>query len=615
MGSHNNSSHQKIGIDLLPLATAILNGEILVDYNQLFANLFHTNNIDYRNKSIKEVNLFQNNANFQKFIESINYAVSLKDFELKLWNNTPVFATTSVFNDNSLNFIILSLSKVEISPDNFKQILLGDKSYIKQILDSFESIICIRDKNGIIQLCNRGFEKLFGKNCEEIYGKSIFQLFPSEKEIDFLTQSDKELLEGTKNYIHLHHKYVDHIGKEHYLELTKTLIKIENSEYILTSAYDLTEFDFLRQLYEESSTLYKALIENAFDAIYLMKGRHYVYVNPRFCELTGYTFEELTDKNFDFNILIPEESKKYLEERYQARLQGKEIPNTYELQLLNKSGNRVYVEVSTVSVGKPGEVVVMGIMRDITQRKLYEQQLIEQQEQLKELNAAKDKFFNIIAHDLRAPISGLITLTQTLIQNGEMLTPDESKLLLQDLLEYSNQSLNLLENLLQWSRSQTKTIQFNPELVDLWEVAEAAKLINEPYARQKGISIINQIELQSFSSLDRNMINTIIRNLISNAVKYTEDGGKITISLEDLGDIWEIQVSDTGIGMTEEQISKLFKLGETQTSPGTRNEKGSGLGLLLVKEFVEKNGGTISVSSQKGKGTTFFIKLTKAQSI
>lgn len=603
----------KIGIEHLPLPTVLLSGETIVDYNFHFKNLFPMNNNEYKGKSIKEIKLLQINHNFNKLIESIHRKAELNDFELKLWNNTPVFATTSFFEEDSTIYTLLSLSKVTISVEDFKQIILGNRNHLKQILDSFQSYICIVDRNKVVQLCNQGFETLFNKSSEEIIGKSLFELFPSQNDINLLIEGDDELFAGTTNKIHLRFKFIDPRKKEHFLEITKTKVDFNNSEYIVHTGYDTTELDFFRQFYEESSALYKALIENTFDAIYLMRGRRYVWVNPRFCELTGYTSEELTNENFDFEILIPEETKKILEERYQARLAGKEIPNTYELQLLHKSGKRVFVEVSTVSVGKPNEVVVMGIIRDITQRKQYELKLLEQQERLRQINTAKDKLFNIIAHDLRSPISGLITLTQTLIHNSDLLTPEELKELLQELLDFSNQSLNLLENLLQWARTQTGTIQFNPEIVDLWETSEAARLISLPYAQQKEISIKNYVEQGCYTFGDKNMLNTILRNLVSNAVKFTQRGGEISISIQDLGNNWQILVSDTGVGMSQEQLSRLFKLGETQTTLGTNNEKGSGLGLLLVKELTEKNGGTISVESKEGIGTTFKITIPKIE--
>jgi PAS domain S-box-containing protein len=464
-------------------------------------------------------------------------------------------------------------------------------------------------------LCNNSFARFVGLSQEEIVGKNIAEILSSEELVKKHRDTDIELFDKKKEQIHFHVQVSDKEGKIHYLEVTKFLLNIAGEEYVFCISLDTSELDYIRQLYEKSSTLYRALIENAFDAIYLMKGRHYEYVNPRFCELTGYTYEELTAPDFDFEVLISEESKKYLEERYRARLEGKEIPNQYEVQLVHKTGKKVYVEVSTVSVGELGEVVVMGIMRDITLRKMYEQQLKESEEKLRELNYAKDRFFNIIAHDLRTPISGLISMTKALIENSELLSPDETKELLKELLEFANQSYNLLENLLQWARSQTGTIQFNPENTDLYEVALASKVLTDPNAKQKNITVSNLVEPGSYSFVDRNMITTVVRNLLSNAVKFTNPGGEITISLKDLGEEYELSIADTGVGMSEEKQKKLFKIGENVSTPGTSGEKGSGLGLILCKEFVEKNGGSIRVESEVGKGTKFIITLPKSKQI
>ncbi|MCX7880858.1 MAG: PAS domain-containing sensor histidine kinase, partial [Ignavibacteria bacterium] len=326
---------------------------------------------------------------------------------------------------------------------------------------------------------------------------------------------------------------------------------------------------------------------------------------------TGYSEAELTSENFDFEVLIPEESRKYLEWRYKMRLEGKNIPSQYELELLHKSGSRVYVEVSTVSVGMPGEVVVMGIMRDITDRKKFEIELQKSEERLKELNAAKDKFFNILAHDLRAPISGLISITKALLESYETLAQEDIKVFLSNLLTHTQQTYNLLENLLQWAKTQTGTIYFHPEIIDLYEIALAAKLVHEQNAKQKNIQIKNNVPANSFSYIDLNMISTAVRNLLSNAIKFTHPGGEISIDLVDKVDSYELIVTDTGVGMTEEQLNKLFDMGENVSTDGTMQEKGSGLGLILAKEFIEKNNGSIRVESTLGKGSKFILTLPK----
>ncbi|MEJ5287062.1 MAG: PAS domain S-box protein [Bacteroidota bacterium] len=606
-------SNYLIDINVLPTPSLILEGLVVLGFNPALNNLLKEDNKIEVGKSIVEQKLFKETQSLKEFLAILEQKSEIEDYPLYLWNGTPIFVTARTFQADGSTLTLLTLTRFALSENLPIEFVFGNVKYFKNVLDKFDFWITIKDRNSKIVLCNQSFENFIGLPTTQILGKDLESLFGPNEFVRLQKETDEELFSGKKDQIHFHAQISDKEGKIHYLEVTKFLINFGGEKYVFCISIDTSELDYIRQLYEESSTLYRALIENAFDAIYLMKGRRYQYVNPRFCELTGYTFEELTSPDFDFEVLVSDESKRYLEERYRARLEGKEIPNQYELQLVHKSGKKVYVEVSTVSVGKPGEVVVMGIMRDITQRKQYEQQLKESEERLKELNFAKDKFFNIIAHDLRAPISGLISMTKMLIENSEILSPDGMRELLVDLLEFANQSYNLLENLLQWARTQTGTIPFNPEDTDLFEIALASKLLNEPNAKQKNIVISNNVPPQSFSFVDRNMITTIVRNLVSNAIKFTNPGGEIRINLIDKGDNFELSVSDTGVGMSKEQMDKLFKVGENVSTLGTSGEKGSGFGLILCKEFVEKNGGTIRVESELGKGTTFYVTLPKAK--
>lgn len=603
---------QDFEIEIYPNPTVALENGVVIDCNKKFLELLPSSHSNPMQKHLKSIGIFLGSQIPDELFQKLEHSEQFSNLEVKLWNNSTYFVSVSYFKLKGKAISALSFNKFTLPSKYATPVIWGHGTLLKEMFDNFSSWVCIRDRNGTIVLCNKGFERFIGKPYEEIVGKHLTEILYSKEEASFLLEPDKKLFEGKETQLHFHHKFIDSKGNPHYLEITRALINIDGQDYVLCASIDTTELDSLRELYEEKTTLYKTLIENAFDAIYLMKGRRYVYVNPRFCELTGYTFEELTAESFDFGVLIPEESKKYLEERYQARLEGKEIPNQYELQLLHKDGRKVYVEVSTVSVGKPGEVVVMGIMRDITQRKEYESQLRQSESQLKELNFAKDKFFNIIAHDLRTPISGLISMNKALIENHEVLSPQETYELLTEILDYANQSFNLLENLLQWSRTQTGSIPFKPELCDIFEITQASKIINEPNAKRKQINIENLVPQGSYSLLDRNMITAVFRNLMSNAVKYTNPGGKIQISLKENGNTYEIAVSDNGVGMSELQIARLFKIGEYVSTIGTGNEKGSGLGLILCKEFVEKNQGSLNVQSELGKGSTFVVTLPKA---
>ncbi len=600
-----------IDVDLLPIPSVIISDLIVLKYNFEFCKLLPPDFDNVADKKIDEVKLFKDNLKTKEFYQILKSGTEVTDFPLSLWNGTPIFATTRAFKQNGSYYLLITLNRFSLVDVNKVNFIFGNIEYLKSILNKFDFWVTIRDRNSNLVLCNSSFEKFIGLTQAELIGKNIDDLFGSNEISRLHRETDIELLGRRKEQVHFHIQVKGKNGKTHFLEVTKFLVNFGGEDFVFCISIDTSELDYVRQLYEESSTLYRALIENAFDAIYLLKGRHYIYANPRFCELTGYTIEELLSPSFDFSVLVTGESKKFLEERYRARMEGKEIPNQYELEIVNKSGKKIFVEVNTVSVGKPGEVVVMGIMRDITQRKLFEEQLKKSEEELRQLNYSKDKLFNIIAHDLRSPLSGLISMTKMLIETIDILSPKEAKELLTDLFEYANQSYNLLENLLQWAKTQTGTILFNPEITDLYEIVLAGKIINDPNAKQKGINISIFLKPNSFVLVDRNMLTTVIRNLISNAIKFTPSGGEINIRLHEKSYEYELEIEDNGIGIPKDKLDSLFKLGENISTTGTAGEKGSGLGLILCKEFVEKNDGNLRVVSEFGKGTKFFINLPK----
>ena len=228
-----------------------------------------------------------------------------------------------------------------------------------------------------------------------------------------------------------------------------------------------------------------------------------------------------------------------------------------------------------------------------------------QNELLQELNATKDKFFNIIAHDLKNPFYGILGLSEEIVSSGQNYSHEESIQMVKMIRDSSQNAFNLLENLLEWSKAQTGRIEFNPEnfLLDIL-VGDVVKLL-ENYAIKKNISINFSISKDFIVFADQNMVHTILRNLITNAIKFTEEYGKIFIVAQQLPGEIRITVSDTGIGIAENIKDRLFLISEKITSLGTKNEKGTGLGLLLCKEFVEKHGGRIWVESEPGKGSHF----------
>jgi signal transduction histidine kinase len=240
-----------------------------------------------------------------------------------------------------------------------------------------------------------------------------------------------------------------------------------------------------------------------------------------------------------------------------------------------------------------------------------EEQLHKQNIKLNELNATKDKFFSIIAHDLRNPLAAFRNIIELLTTYYDEMSEEKIKKTIKMLDDNSSHLYKLLENLLQWSRSQTGGIQFNPEHQSVAAVVKMNVSLMKITARKKSIDIHYDINDTLKAYYDADLINTVLRNLLTNAIKFTAPDGKITIFAEELADCIEIRIKDTGVGINKEDIGKLFRIDVHHTTPGTYNEKGTGLGLILCKEFIEMHKGKIDVESTEGKGSTFIFTLPK----
>ncbi len=266
-----------------------------------------------------------------------------------------------------------------------------------------------------------------------------------------------------------------------------------------------------------------------------------------------------------------------------------------------------------VTYGEEEKQVLIYVSEQIASaisKKKDEDELKRYSEELHELNKSKDKFFSIIAHDLRSPFYGLMGLTDILKSEYEDLRPDETKAYLDELYSSTSNLYTLIENLLEWSRIQSGKMTFQPEVIDFKELLEEVISVLHQTAQLKSISIDKFITDCFMIYGDRAMIRSLMQNLISNAIKFTHKGGSIYISCSKINDEKvEVKVIDSGVGINEDKISKLFRIDENISSIGTNKEKGTGLGLLLCKEIVEKHGSAIKVSSEIGKGSCFSFTL------
>lgn len=357
---------------------------------------------------------------------------------------------------------------------------------------------------------------------------------------------------------------------------------------------------------QESEEKFRAIFEHNSSALAVVDFDSTItMVNDEYCKIGGYSKDEVIGKSW--TTQIPSEDLPRLLEYNRNRINNPaNAPDKYEFTLKHKNGEIIHALMSVSQI--PDLKIIIASFTNITERKKSEEQLLQLTSELKILNSNKDLFLSIIAHDLRNPFSLLINLSDILLYNIQISNTSESERIAVSLNNAAKSAYYLLENLLVWARSQDGRLPFSPEYHSLEEICcEVIHNIKES-AKEKKIKIsLSSINIKVFS--DRSMFTLILRNLLSNAIKFSNNESEIFISAEHSENFNTIIVRDNGIGIKPQNIEKLWTIAEKFSTTGTANETGSGLGLILCKEFVEKHCGKIWVESEYGKGSSFKFTL------
>jgi two-component system sensor histidine kinase/response regulator len=278
-----------------------------------------------------------------------------------------------------------------------------------------------------------------------------------------------------------------------------------------------------------------------------------------------------------------------------------------DLALTVKEAIRRYVQEKKLKK----QNAILKNVKQVLETKVKERtaQLEVQQIELQRLNASKDKFFSIIARDLRSPFTGLLDMTNSIVKNIGQFSQEEIKEHVASLRDSAETVHDLIENLLAWSQLQQGMAEYHPAQISLTQLVEENKLVFASNATEKRLTLKNQVPKEIVAYADQLMLDMIIRNLISNAMKFSYPGGIITIVAHQNGSVIELMVSDRGIGIEEEDLPKLFHIDRKLVTEGTAGEKGTGLGLVVSKALIEKHGGEILIESEVGRGTTCTLRL------
>jgi PAS domain S-box-containing protein len=357
---------------------------------------------------------------------------------------------------------------------------------------------------------------------------------------------------------------------------------------------------------QQSEARYRNIVENINDALFIhdFNGR-ISDVNENACRLLGYERSDLIGQ--DLALISSPEGICHCPGRMNILRNDPRI--VFETNCVRKDGTQIPVEFSSKVVSREAAGVIQAFVRDISERKQYEREIIHKNEQLQKALTERDKFFSIIAHDLRSPLIGFLFFIKTMTEKIHKFSPEKLQRLSKEMHNSAENLYNLLENLLKWSLVQRGETDYTPVVCDLTDHVGKNIDLMLNVAVHKNISFNCYVPENLKVSADKSMLDTILRNLLTNAVKFSQSNGVVSVSAELHESMVMVSVEDKGIGMDQELLSRLFTLSKISSRKGTAQEKGTGLGLVLCREFVQKHGGEIWAKSKQGQGSTFYFTL------
>ena len=476
---------------------------------------------------------------------------------------------------------------------------------------SFRKPICILLEKKILA-ANDVFLKTVGVDDEiELIGHKISDYLILDKKFEQIESEidNKERLTLSCQLRNLRTGNVSCVGE--FFKFT-----IADVKYIGVTFDLLAEkFDYVKQL-ENESFLFKNLIEKGGIAFWkaVKKDNKFAieYLSPTIKSLCGYSSEELSEDIFLIPKIIYFDDWEKIKQIINSKAEGSSDEFEIEFRIAAKNGSSAWLK-SKLAIERDYEgnvKEIYGSLIDITQSKKIEEDLAKSKEELFKMNESKDKFISIISHDLRTPFSSVIGFTDLLLMDDE-LEPEQTKQYLTYIKEASNRILSLVNSLLDWTRLQTGRIKFEPTRLRAKDLIDNSVNSLLGAALQKEINLYYKIDGDYYIYGDSSLLSQALFNLIGNAIKFTPRNGEILVEAKPFENSKQLMISvkDTGMGIKSDKLDKLFKVESKFTTEGTEGEKGSGLGLSIVKEIVEKHGGKIWVESEIGKGSCFFFTI------
>lgn len=483
-------------------------------------------------------------------------------------------------------------------------LLTDEKNHFRNIVDKALIAIVELDKNGYIIFFNEYAEILFEYRSSTVIGKNIIDIIYPKSVSETERKRIENFYEKPTDYESIEVLNKTKSGRKIWVKWFNETVRdiFGRPNGLISVGVDVTE---TKEMISELKKLHTAIDRAPITIIITDRQGNVEYVNPQFSVVTGYNFSEILGNNL--RILKSGYTKN---EVYKDLWQTITSGNVWKGEFYNKKKNGDYYWEWTVIAPIKNEnneiESYVSVKEDVTKIKTALEALKHSEQELRESNATKDRFFSIIAHDLKNPFNALMGFAKILKKKHLTLSNEKRSEFINLIFSNTKNTYDLLDNLLTWAKSQQKTLNFSPKLMSIHQSVESIILLNSAMADKKSIEIINLVDKQLNIWADVDMINAVLRNLITNAIKFTFPNGMVKVlSKTNTNNFATIEIIDNGVGIPEERLNQLFKIEHTQSTMGTNKEIGTGLGLILCKEFIEKHNGKIWAESKPNIETKF----------
>ncbi len=473
------------------------------------------------------------------------------------------------------------------------------EEFYKNIFESAGDAFLVHDEKGnLIEFSSR-LADLLGYSNEELFSLTIKDIDDPSYSMSFDKRQEYLKSNGAALFETI---LICRSGERIPVEISANLISFSNTNISFVAIRDIRKRKIAENKLSESEERFRTLVENAPDLIMRFDVDHkHLFVNSASLNILKIKPEEFIGKTH-FEMGFPVDKCMFWEQEIDLAFELKK-PHCVDFSVIVEGEVRHFEWQLIPEFNLVGECeTLLAIARDITVRKRTE-------DALNEAIKTKDKFFSIIAHDLKNPFNALLPIAKNLYQNCKTMSADQIFEASAIIHSAATQEYNLLKNLLEWGRSQIGKIVHAPKQIDLFKLVDSNIQLHHTKADRKNIHVRVSKGVNTMAFVDEYMLDTVIRNLYSNAIKFTNPGGNIQFRISQNDSKTIISIEDDGLGISEENQKRLFRLDMNYTRVGTCEESGTGLGLILCNEFVKQNNGTISLESSPGKGSTFTLEL------